>query len=194
MHEAIQTYFDKIYEPFQSNIKQSLFSFSNEIYGEVYYYSAMKLLKFLKITDKDHFLDLGSGLGKLVFQLFFTTPAASVTGIEINQQRHEIAVKVKETIEHNLPDLFSHERTLNLIHGDFLKYDFDHISIIYLCSTVFSAELLDSIGKKINQMDNVKQVVSFRKLPNLDKFVLTKKIFLHGTWDKASCYLYSRKK
>src|SRR5579862_1245983 len=124
MHELIQTYLEKIYSPFTDKIKQSMFAESNEIYGELYYYSFVKLLKYLKITTKDHFLDIGSGLGKPLLQVFLTTQAASVTGIETNAQRYHIASKVTALVKQQLPDLFCTNRELNLIHGDFLKSNF----------------------------------------------------------------------
>lgn len=168
-----------------------MFGNDNEIYGELYYYSVVELLKHLKIAPTDHFLDIGSGLGKLVFQIFITTDALSVSGVEINEKRHLIACKIKEKIEQHLPELFSH-RTVDLVYGDFLKQNFDKISIIYLCNTVFSEELLQKMGCKINTMTNVKTIVSLRKLPNLTHFKITKRFFLHTTWDRILCYLYSR--
>lgn len=189
-HEIIQSYFDKLYSHFENDIKQITCISHNELYGELYYYSVVKLLKYLNITDKDHVLDIGSGVGKIVFQIFMTTKAVSVTGIEINNNRSIIANKIKDIIFKQLPELFNPPRYLNLINGDFLNHDFNNISIIYVCSTVFSLELLNAIGKKINTMNNVEKIISFRQLSNLNHFQLTKKIFVHGDWDYAICYLY----
>lgn len=193
MHEMIQSYFDSVYHSFDSDIKQSMTFKSNETYGEIYYYSLVKLLTYLEITEQDHFLDIGYGLGKLIFYIFFTTRAASVTGIEINDQRHDIASRVRDTITQQLPAMFNNGRTLNLFNGDFLKQSWDSITIIYVCSSVFSFELLSAMGKKINDMSSVQRIVSFRKLPHLDQFKLTKKIFLHCSWDNVPCFIYSRK-
>jgi ubiquinone/menaquinone biosynthesis C-methylase UbiE len=192
MDEMIQAYFDKLYSPYQTDIRQCLFSESNEIYGELYYYSVKKLLKYLKITSKDHFLDIGSGLARLIFQVFLTTNAASVLGIEINAARHSIADRVKEKIEEQLPEFFVGKRVLELVMGDFLNHFFHDISVIYVCSTVFSFELLKAIGRKINEMETVRSVASMRKLPDLTRFELVKKIYLQGTWDRTVCYLYVR--
>lgn len=194
LHEIIQSYFDKLYNPLINDVRQSMFSTSNEIYGELYYYSVVKLLKYLIITEQDHFLDIGSGLGKLVFQIFLTTHAGSVTGIEINQKRHRIASQVSETIKQQLPKFFSHKRGLTLLEGDFLNQDFPNITIVYICATVFSFELLQAIGEKINDMFRLQTIISLRKIPNLEKFTLSRKIFLQGTWDNSVCYIYTRKK
>ena len=189
-----QSYFDTLYSEVDAEVRQSMFATSNEIYGELYYYSVVKLLRFLEVTNKDVFLDVGSGLGRLVFQIFFLTNIVSVIGIEINRQRHDIAHKIKGKIQSQLPKLFHEKRSLNFIYGDFLKQHFHDVTIVYVCSTVFSFDLLTAIGEKINQMQNVQKVVSLRKIPNLHLFEMNKKIFLQGTWDNSPCYLYIKKR
>ena len=193
MHEKIQTYFSECYGVLEDKIRASLFGHDNEIYGELYYYSVVKLLSNLTISAHDHFLDVGSGLGKLVFQVFLTTPAKSVSGIEINAARHEIAQDLKDPILHFKDNHTTASRSLNMIHGDFLEHDGRHVTIVYVCSTVFSYVLLEAMGQKINNMQAVHTVVSLRKLSGLLNFRLKKKIFLQGTWDKTVCYIYERK-
>lgn len=166
----------------------------NEIYGELHYYSMVKLLHYLDITSKDHFLDLGSGYGKIVFQVLLTTKATSIIGIEINNNRFTIASKIKKIIAEQLPEIFNDRKNLQLIHGDFLRQSFNDITIIYVCCTIFSIELLQAIEKKINNMPSVQKIISFKQLPNLNHFILNKKIFVHGDWDYTMCYLYIKKK
>ncbi len=192
LHEMIQAYFDSLYGALDFDVREAMFGESNEIYGELYYYSVVKLLNYLKITEKDHFLDIGSGLGRLVFQIFLITNAASVTGIEINNQRYELSEKIKENMQKQLPNMFNRNRILEFLRGDFLTHSFDNISIIYVCSTVFSFTLLNSIGEKINCMNNVQKIISLRKIPNLSKFKLGRKLFLQGTWDNSPCYIYTK--
>ncbi len=188
-NDLIISYFDELYRNFDQGIKLSTVCSRDELYGELYYYSVIKILNYLNITSVDHFLDIGSGLGKIVFQVFLTTQVASATGIEINNNRSVIANTIERKIATQLPEIFNN-RNLNLIHGDFLYYDFNNITIIYLCCTVFSTELLSKIIDKINTMEQVKKIISFRLLPNLNNFKLIKKIFVHGDWDYVACYLY----
>jgi 16S rRNA A1518/A1519 N6-dimethyltransferase RsmA/KsgA/DIM1 with predicted DNA glycosylase/AP lyase activity len=191
----VQSYFDRLYQPFAEDIHFAKTFGNNETYGEIYYYSAAKLFRYLQITEKDHFLDIGSGLGKVVFQAFFTTEAQAITGIEINASRHDTASLIKKRIQDELPGLFVPNRALNLVRGDFLEHDLaSDITLVYLCSTVFSFELLRAMGNKINTMASVQKVVSFRKLPYLDNFSLHKRLFVHCSWDKVPCYIYVRTK
>jgi SAM-dependent methyltransferase len=191
MHEIIQFYLEGLYCSFKEEITQSYYGKGNEIYGELYYYSVVKLLKYLKLSQYDHFLDVGSGLGRLIFQVFLETEMASVSGIEINARRYDIACKIKETLKQQMPFLFAN-RLLNLWYGDFLQGQFDHITVVYLCSTAFSYEFIQALGEKIATFPNTHTVITFRKMPTLTNFVLTRKIFLHGTWDRTVCYLYTR--
>lgn len=192
---VIQPYIESLYHPLNRQIQQSLFATNNEIYGELYYESVVKLLKYLKVQPDDHFLDIGSGIGRFALQVFLTTTAASVTGIEINPKRHVIIETVQKTLRQQLPDLFNHHRTLNFILDDFLTLTIRdaYPTIVYICSTVFASELLSAISDKINTLPSVKKIASLRKLPTLDNFILTKKIFIQGTWDNSPCYLYTRK-
>lgn len=193
LHEKIQFYLEQVYQPYASEIQKSSMTYKNEHYGELYYYSYHKLLIDLKINESDHFLDIGSGLGKIMWQTFLTTCAASVWGIEINAQRYQIARQIQDTLRRQLPNLFKNNRQMHLIHGDFLTLDFTNISIVYVCSTVFSFELLNEIGKKINGMQHVRKIASFRKLPHLANFKLIKKTYLHADWERVSCFIYERK-
>lgn len=190
-HEIIQSYLEKIYDGHAEQIKKTLCFRGNEIYGEILYYSAIKLIKHLAITSDDHFLDVGSGLGKLALYIYLNTPAASVTGIEINQPRHEIADHIKNTLTSQLPLLFE-KKPIQFIHGDFLKWNCDKTTIVYMCSTIFSYELLENIGKKLNTMRTVKKIASFRKIPHLSQYKLIKKLLIHCSWERVSCYLYER--
>lgn len=192
MHEIIQSYLTSLYKKFSNEINDSMLSSENEIYGELHYYSVVKLLGYLDISESDHFLDLGFGLGKLLFQVILTTKAQRITGIEINKNRFNLVSNLFTIMQNQLPDCFLN-KNIALLEGDFLKFNFYPISIVYVCSTVFSFILLSTISNKINEMPSVQKIISFRKLPGLSNFKLTRKLFLHGSWDHAVCYFYSRK-
>jgi SAM-dependent methyltransferase len=188
--KPMQKQLTEYYKHLKVQISDSEHAKGNEIYGELYYQSVEKLLKHLKIGSSDHFLDIGSGLGKLIFQVFLTTPAYAVTGVEINAKRYAISNQVK-TLMMNRQDVVG-KGILNIIEGDFLYIHFKDVTIAYVCSTVFSYELLEAIGQKINAMSTVHTVVSLRKLPGLLNFKLSKTLLLQGTWDSTFCYIYAR--
>jgi Histone methylation protein DOT1 len=195
MHELIQSYLDTLYRPLETEIKQAMLSNGNEQYGYIHYYSFLKLMSHLNISSQDHFLDIGSGFGKLIFQVFLTSELASATGIEIQFQRHQIADQINRIIQKDLPLLFKPDRNLSFFQGDFLGLSssiLGKISIIYVCASVFSPDLILAIGKKINDMKNVHTILSFRKIPNLEHLKIEKKIFVECSWDSVACYFYRR--
>lgn len=158
-------------------------------YGELLYPSLIKLLKTLDYTDEDVFLDLGSGMGKLVLAVFLRTSFKKVIGIEGSDTHHQQAVNIFNKVKSILPDIFT-KGTLELIQGNFLDFDFNQASIIYTCSTCFTQELLWMIGEKINQSLNVRQVMSLKPIANLKRLKLKRLTPIECSWDSAICYHY----
>lgn len=192
MDEWIQAYLDQIYANYAKEIQSSLLFYQNQHYGELYYYSFKILLSYLDLDHNDRFLDIGSGLGKIMFQAFIITQVDAVYGVEINQHRYQISRQIEQHIRQDLPDIFTADRILEVIHGDFLHYTFPDITVVYVCSTVFSFELLTAIGKQLNSMRRVKKIATFRQIPHLADFKIINKIFLHADWEKVPCYIYER--
>ncbi len=188
-HNKNQKLLDSLYEPLQNEIHQTLACNNNELYGEIYYYSIIQLLKHINISNEDRFIDIGSGVGKLCICLYLLTNIKTIYGIEINENRHKIAAKALNGL---LKSTNNSDRTIHFESADFLDYKAEKFSIAYLCSTIFSYELLEQMGKKLNSISSLNQIISFRKLPHLDNFHLKKKIFLHCSWDLVSCYIYKR--
>ncbi|HSW75807.1 MAG TPA: hypothetical protein VLG50_02090, partial [Candidatus Saccharimonadales bacterium] len=122
---------------------------------------------------------------------YFGSRAASVTGIEINAARHRIAMRVAEVIQAQLPRMFDH-RDFSLVEGNFLESSFDRTTMVYICSTIFSYDLLEKIGLKLNTMPNIIKIASFRKLPFLSNFTCVKKMLIHCSWERVGCYIYER--
>src|SRR5262245_5708685 len=61
----------------------------SETYGEILYPSIDKLLTELSLTEQDVFLDFGSGLGKVVIQVFLRSEVKESCGIEIIPELYE---------------------------------------------------------------------------------------------------------
>lgn len=96
-----------------------------ETYGELLPESVSKLINAVSITEDDVFLDLGSGLGKVVSQLFLQTKVKESRGIEINPQLHAQAQILNEQIvkeDHNT-------RKITLSQGDFRECSSNCVSI-----------------------------------------------------------------
>jgi SAM-dependent methyltransferase len=158
-------------------------------FGELLTPSLMALLKILPLTPQDVFLDLGSGMGKLALTVYLRTCLQHVIGVEGSNAYFAQGIQVIQNLRQHIPDLFSKGK-LDLIHGNFLDFDFKQATIIYTCSTCFTQELLWLIGDKINQATNVNHVLSLKPIANIESLSLKKVIPVECSWDSALCYYY----
>lgn len=167
-------------------------------YGEILYPSLNKVIDYMDINENDIFYDFGSGVGKVVLQMFLNTPVKKAVGIEANKERNDGAVKIYSQIKKEFTELFEN-REMDCINKNFLEVDTKDATIIYTCSTLFEPELLADIGNIVDSCPNIKYLVSipsvkfdFAHVPC--KTLLVENIMdIDCTWDKTVCYIYTRK-
>jgi SAM-dependent methyltransferase len=152
------------------------------LYGEITQSSLARLIKYLKLTPRDVFYDLGSGLGKVVLQVAMTTKIHSATGIELSHIRHLYAGtalhKVKEA-------RYLATTQCKFIHGDILKEPLPGASIIYTCSTAFSQKLMAALSKRLRSiLAPGTRIVSLQDFNDHKQLELVDVLKLEMTWDK----------
>lgn len=166
-------------------------------YGEILYPSMKKIIDYMDINENDVFYDFGSGVGKVALQVFLTTPVKKAVGIEANNKRNDIAVKVYDQVKKEFKELFL-QRQLECFQDNFLNLDVTDATIIYTCSTLFGTNLLADIGVIIDKCPKIKYLIS---IPSVQynyahipcKNLLVKDILdIECTWDKTVCYIYTR--
>lgn len=163
----------------------------NQLYGEIYPYSYVKILKELSLSEEDVFLDIGSGVGQVVFHTLLATPVKKMIGVEINAVRNDQAKRYLKYVKHDLPELFK-EREVEFFFGDCLTTSLDSVTAVYTCSTAFSGELLEQLGTKLNFLPKLQTVISLRKLATMSQFYLDKILQVECSWDTSQCYVYRR--
>lgn len=152
--------------------------------GEILYPSAAKLLTALPLTHHDIFLDLGSGLGKFVQQVFSTTQVREAHGIEISEELHHQALLATKNIQQ------PNHRKLNFIQGDFLEIPWPAPTVLFICATCYTQATLCAIGNIINHTPSIHTVMSLRPIPTLQRLPFKEVIRIECTWDTALCYVY----
>lgn len=152
-----------------------------ETYGEVLPESVSKLLRAINVTAEDIFFDLGSGLGKVVKQVFTDTNVKEAHGIEINATLHEQAMRDSVT----LPD-----RILTFKQGDFLTTPITGATIVLIASPCFGPSILHALGRKINETPTIHTVMSLRPIATLTRVTFKKVVRVECSWDTALCYIY----
>jgi H3 lysine-79-specific histone-lysine N-methyltransferase len=105
--------------------------FSNETYGEAKPNLIKDIIQRLKITQKDSFVDLGSGIGNVVMQASMDTGCRAV-GIEKEMGRYQAAVRLLKQCRELQPDV--HGR-VEFYQKD-LMVDKDDIEKVLLGATV----------------------------------------------------------
>lgn len=161
----------------------------SETYGEILPEGMQKLLQVADLTERDRFIDLGSGLGKIVFQTFLNTAVQAAIGIELNAKLYQQALLAKENIAAEA-GLVNARRKLEFINGDFLTQSFQEATVALLASPCFGPALLNTLGRRLDETSTIRAVMSLRPLPALRRLKFKKIIRIECSWDTALCYVY----
>jgi len=160
-------------------------------YGEIIAPSVDYLLSIIELTEDDVFLDLGSGVGKLCLQVLMRSTAKKVYGIEAHEIRHSISEHAWKKVKRKRPYFGKSNRELIFLKDNFLNFDFSPVTVIFMCSTCFGHELMESIATKINDAPLIRIAISMKEIPNLSRLSLYKKIDIKTSWNESSpCYIY----
>lgn len=191
--KLIEQYLHYVYHNTQGYRKKDRSPYQKDLsdtYGEILYPSIDKLLSMFPLTAEDVFLDLGSGLGKIVAQVFFKTPVKESRGIELVPELYQQAMTVTQQIQQDLPDFFSEERKITFLHANFLTTPFTDATIVLMTATCFSQSMMHAIGEIIEKTPSVRLVLSLRPLPTLYRLPFHTTIRVECSWDAALCYVY----
>ena len=195
LSSIVEKYIEKLYKNTTAfgSVGTELSKNNPTTYGEILPSSVTTIINLLNINQDDVFYDLGSGSGKVVTQFFLQTKAKKNTGIELVPFRHNIAKQIKNKLQKTFPDKFSSQQ-LQFINGDILTQDLTDATIVYMCSTCFSNELLQKITNKLNESNNIRAIITLKELPTLHKKLKNKQIInTPCTWAKnTTAYVYTK--
>lgn len=90
-----------------------------------------------EFENKLHFIDIGSGTGKLILYLYENT-LLNLYGIEIIEHRYDKSVKLlEEMINNKNIDKINYP---DFVHNDFKNIYFGNYDIVYCCNLIFSKD------------------------------------------------------
>jgi hypothetical protein len=119
---------------------------TNYTYGEIIRSGVDEIInkinKYRKPTEKDVFVDVGSGCGKLVLHTAIKSDIKTLIGIEIVPQRLRYAKHIKEEI---LPE----NKSVFFIEKDVRNFDLSIATVVFTNDTVFEADLVKDIFNKL---------------------------------------------
>jgi hypothetical protein len=184
-------------------------------YGEVTPLGARQLFDILGMTTRTKpirkkevvFVDLGSGVGKLVIQAYLEVPLVTKSmGIELSCCRHEVAVQAwerlvlvrssgKENGDDFLLDISKPgDTSLELVQADFFNVDVSRATHIYVSSLCFTQQMMRQLEEKLYaQAFNLECVASLQAFsPGL--FGEPRIEYVEMSWTRprgAEVYVYS---
>ena len=162
-----------------------------ETYGEILYPSINKLIASITLTKQDVFVDLGSGKGQVVIQLFLNSLVKEAYGLELLPKLHDRALAAAQRFESELPDFFHGSRIINFLCGSFLDIPFTTATVAFINSTCFTQSLVDELGQLIENTPRIHTVLSLHPIRSLKRIAFKKAIRVECSWDSALCYIYS---
>jgi len=155
-------------------------------YGEILYESEKVLLDELPADLKNGvFYDFGSGVGKTCVQAYLDYPFKKVVGVELSHKRFSSAERIKKELESQ--GYIEKGRKLEFLNKDFAEIKPTDASVIYMCSTCYSSELMNSLittfAATLKQGSRVITLKPFSE-PEKFGFVEIKEHRLPMTWSK----------
>lgn len=107
--------------------------------------SLRRILPRREVTDHDVFVDLGSGMGRVVLQAA-SYPFGKVIGVEISEALHNIA---RDNIQRNRQRLRCPD--VELVHADVLEYELpEDVTVVFLYNP-FQGEVFDTVVDRLFQ-------------------------------------------
>lgn len=152
----------------------------NPQYGEIPYDSAAHILDDIHLTRQDVFYDLGSGVGKLVLQVYLTTPVKRSVGVELSKTRFDIAEDChKQAIQ---DDHITVGRDLVFLNQNLNAIPLSDATVCFISGITFPSPLIKSIMDKLSALEHGVKVISVLPLPEHKQFTLIKTYNLPMSW------------
>lgn len=112
------------------------------VYGEVNPRDVISIIKELEDADFRHFLDIGSGCGKLVLSVNLNFPEMCCDGVEIHDGRYQDSLTWLE----KYPNM---QGSIEFYHNDFERTYFGNYDLLYCCNVIYSKEDNIRLYKKL---------------------------------------------
>jgi hypothetical protein len=160
------------------------------VYGEINHISIAKLLEYLNLSKQDIFYDLGSGVGKVVVQTALFSDVKKAVGIELSEQRHRDAQMALDRAILWEPSI---KKRCELKNADLMETDLSKATVVYTCSTAFSARFMNQVTKRLAKFTHDFRLVTLQDLPFSKNFLLVDTIYLNMSWIRHTpVYIYRR--
>jgi 16S rRNA A1518/A1519 N6-dimethyltransferase RsmA/KsgA/DIM1 with predicted DNA glycosylase/AP lyase activity len=131
-------------------------------YGELTQAGIDSLVALTRLQKGDHFVDIGSGAGKVVLSVVMNVPGVTALGVEVDGGRHAIASQVLAKAEAKV--LVPRNRA-RFVHADACGADLTQGTVFFACSTCFPQRQMNALARSIATMPNARVFVALTELP-----------------------------
>jgi predicted RNA methylase len=138
-----------------------------------------KIEKYRKVTNKDVFVDIGGGSGKLSMHLGIISNLKTLVSVELVDIRNKYA---KHTYEQVAP---IDDKSIFFINKDIKDFDLSIATVVFMNDVCFSKELRDSIYEKIPRGCHF---ITSMERPECK--ILKEEILLNISWNKHKVKFY----
>lgn len=172
-------------------------------YGEITVLGVQQFIDAVPqgLSSDDVFFDLGSGVGKSVFQVYLTTDANRASGVELAESRHQYGVQALSTLRSISPEATSdaesqlvlNGRELSLMHGDVLTADISRGTVFFVSSLAFPDFVLRGVAERFASQMPPGTVAAFsQKIPGCHRgLAFLRRLYIAMTWaERSPMFLY----
>ena len=161
----------------------------------------------IQMQQKDSFLDLGSGRGATVLQVFLSKHVMLSAGVELSQFRHDQGCQALQRLDEKMrTDTMFHNNNLSssisLSHDDMFEMNWSQFDVVYVSALCFRKSMMLEILRRLNNdLIEGTRVFSLRPFPlenntDLDTgsgtLQLVSKVVGRASWGPTSIYIYKR--
>ncbi len=162
---------------------------SSAIYGEIMPSATIALVDALRMGPSDTFVDLGSGVGKVVLVAGLRSSVGRSVGVELAAQRHQRGLAVLAQAE---ADGILSPGLVELRNEDVLETSLEDATVLFTCSTAFPFAFTVRLARRVRDLG---RPVRFATLQALDSdepgFALDQVLRLDMSWArKRKVYIY----
>lgn len=161
-------------------------------YGEIEFSSFIALVSLTQPDETTVFYDLGSGTGKAVLACSMVFPVHQSVGIELFPELHFVACKQAEQLA-KIEHYAMQAKKIKFILGNFLEVDLSDATLIFINSTAFFGPTWEKLCAKLDQLSQLKSVITTSKTLSSDHFTLIRRVKVEMSWGVVLAYVHSRK-
>ncbi len=132
-------------------------------YGEMTYPAVEDLIKLTNLGKGDKFVDLGSGNGKVVMQVFANSDVSQAYGVEFFPERSQNSEYALKQLYKQKKELLDDDRIISYQLQNIKDVHYlDDATVIFACSTCYPPELMDVVYDKIKDSKKIRSFITHK--------------------------------